>query len=85
MVYTEVEGKSAYMYSSTDEHETDFMNGALPTNQAQIVINGNKWRKGERDSIEISLIHLAVNIHLQKLSLCKYMLANNESFEMPVC
>lgn len=28
----EVEGKSAYMYSSTDEHETDFMNGMLPTN-----------------------------------------------------
>lgn len=63
--YTEVEGKSAYMYSSTDEHETD-MNGALPTNWVQIVINGNKWRKGERDSIEISLTHLTVNIHLQK-------------------
>ena len=31
-LYTEVEGKSAYMYSSTDERETDFMNGALPTN-----------------------------------------------------
>ena len=30
--YIEVEGKSAYMYSSTDEHETDFVNGALPTN-----------------------------------------------------
>ena len=73
------------MYSSTDERETDFMNGALPTNQVQIVINENKWRQGEKDPIEISFTHLTINIHLQKFSLCKYMLANNESFEIPVC
>lgn len=39
--------------------------------------SGTLWR--------FSLAHFPLNIHLQKLSLCKFMLTYNESFEMPVC
>lgn len=33
--------------------------------------------------LRFSLAHFSVNIYLQKLSLCKFMLTYNESFEMP--